>query len=188
MIETSAPIGPPGKGFPRWLRFFAPSPPAGTILTDAGAIQEAFRSWQAKILVSSIIGYATFYLVRKNLAVAMPVMEHDLKIPKDVLGLFITLHGVLYGVSKFANGFFADRCNARAFMVVGLAASALLNLCFGLSSTVFALGLFWMLNGWVQGMGFPPCARLLTHWFSPRQLATKMSIWNTSHCIGGVLI
>jgi OPA family glycerol-3-phosphate transporter-like MFS transporter/OPA family sugar phosphate sensor protein UhpC-like MFS transporter len=59
---------------------------------------------------------------------------------------------------------------------------------FGFSSAVVAFGLIWMLNGWVQGMGFPPCARLLTHWFPPRQLATKMSIWNTSHCIGAGLI
>jgi OPA family glycerol-3-phosphate transporter-like MFS transporter/OPA family sugar phosphate sensor protein UhpC-like MFS transporter len=41
-----------------------------------------------------------------------------------------------------------------------------------------------MANGWVQGMGFPPCARLLTHWFSPKELATKMAIWNTSHGLG----
>jgi sugar phosphate permease len=188
MIETTAPTDTSAKPFPRWLSFFAPSPPAATVLTDASAIQAGFRSWQTKILFSSIVGYATFYLVRKNLPVAMPVMEHDLGISKSQLGLFLTLHGVLYGVSKFTNGFFADRCNARAFMVIGLAASALLNLCFGLSSTVYALGLFWMLNGWVQGMGFPPCARLLTHWFSPAKLATKMSIWNTSHCIGGVVI
>src|SRR5205823_774049 len=188
MIETVAPQAKSGKPFPKWLSFFAPAPPASVILSDRAQIETGFRSWQSKILFSSIIGYATFYLVRKNLPVAMPVMEHDLGITKDQLGLFLTLHGVLYGVSKFANGFFADRCNARAFMVVGLAASACLNICFGFSSTVLALGLFWMLNGWVQGMGFPPCARLLTHWFSPAKLPMKMSIWNTSHCIGGVVI
>jgi sugar phosphate permease len=48
--------------------------------------------------------------------------------------------------------------------------------------------LIWLCNGWFQGMGFPPCARLMTHWFSPRELASKFSIWNTSHCIGGGLI
>jgi len=188
MIETTQPPLKKPQAFPRWLRFFAPGPPAARILTDALAIDAGFRSWQSKILFSSIVGYATFYLVRKNMSVAMPAMEHDLQIPKNILGTFLTLHGVLYGISKFANGFFADRCNARSFMVVGLAASAILNLFFGLSSSVFALGVFWMLNGWVQGMGFPPCARLLTHWFSPTKLATKMSIWNTSHCIGGVVI
>src|SRR5207248_1460492 len=81
-----------------------------------------------------------------------------------------------------------DRCNARAFMVIGLAASAVMNVCFGFSSAVVTLGVIWMINGWFQGMGFPPCARLLTHWFPPKKLATKMSIWNTSHSIGAGLI
>jgi OPA family glycerol-3-phosphate transporter-like MFS transporter/OPA family sugar phosphate sensor protein UhpC-like MFS transporter len=73
-------------------------------------------------------------------------------------------------------------------MSTALLASALLNVWFGLSSTVVAFGLIWMLNGWFQGMGFPPCARLLANWFPPRQLATKFSIWNSSHNIGSILI
>jgi OPA family glycerol-3-phosphate transporter-like MFS transporter/OPA family sugar phosphate sensor protein UhpC-like MFS transporter len=119
---------------------------------------------------------------------AMPDMKKSLGIDNEKLGLFLTLHGVLYGVSKFANGIMGDRANARVMMVFGLAGSAVLNICFGMSSTVVVLGLLWMFNGWFQGMGFPPCARLMTHWFSPKQLATKMSIWNTSHQIGGGLI
>ena len=183
-METTAPTPIPPTRFPAWLRLFEPAPPAAAPLTDAAAIQRSYRSWRVRILLSSIIGYATFYFVRKNLSIAMPFMEKDLGISKSDLGTFLSLHGVLYGVSKFANGFFADRCNARAFMVVGLAASALMNVFFGFGSAVATLGAVWMLNGWFQGMGFPPCARLLTHWFPPKQLATKMSIWNTSHSIG----
>jgi phosphoglycerate transporter family protein len=186
-METVAPIPPtsirPAR-FPFWLRIFEPAPPAPVTLTDAAAIQRGYRTWQWKVLFSSIIGYATFYFVRKNLSTAMPIMEEELDISKTELGAFITLHGVIYGLSKFANGFFADRCNARAFMVIGLVASAVMNVFFGLSSAVVTLGVVWMINGWVQGMGFPPCARLLTHWFPPKQLATKMSIWNTSHSLG----
>jgi OPA family glycerol-3-phosphate transporter-like MFS transporter/OPA family sugar phosphate sensor protein UhpC-like MFS transporter len=37
-------------------------------------------------------------------------------------------------------------------------------------------------------MGFPPCARLIANWFPPKQLATKFSIWNSSHNIGSILI
>jgi OPA family glycerol-3-phosphate transporter-like MFS transporter/OPA family sugar phosphate sensor protein UhpC-like MFS transporter len=114
----------------------------------------------------------------------MPVMEHDLHITKASLGLFLTLHGVLYGVSKFVNGFLADRANGRVLLALGLLLSASMNICFGLSSTVLMLGIFWMLNGWFQGVGFPPIARLLTHWFSPKELAMKMSMWNTSHTLG----
>lgn len=139
-------------------------------------------------MTATVIGYALFYFVRKNLSIAMPGMAVALHIGKQDLGLFLTLHGLLYGVSKFANGFIGDRANARVMMVVGLTGSAVLNVFFGWSSTVVALGVIWMINGWFQGMGFPPCARLTTHWFSPRELATKMSIWNTSHCLGGGLI
>jgi phosphoglycerate transporter family protein len=187
-MPLAAPTPVPQATSSGWVRLFAPSPAVPVTLTDPAAIQQSFRIWQRRVLVSSIIGYATFYFVRKNLSVAMPLMEHDLGISKSGLGLFISLHGVLYGVSKFANGFFGDRCNARVFMVTGLVASAALNVFFGLGSAVVMLGMVWMLNGWFQGMGFPPCARLLTHWFPPRTFATKMSIWNISHSLGAGLI
>lgn len=158
------------------------------LASDPTLLGHQYRAWQRRVLLSSIVGYAAFYFVRKNLSVAMPVMESDLGITKSQLGLFLTLHGVLYGISKFANGFLGDRSNARAFLVVGLVISSLLNVAFGVSSVVWLFGLFWMLNGWFQGMGFPPCARLMTHWFPPRILATKMSIWNASHSIGAGLV
>src|SRR6266436_4760853 len=151
-------------------------------------VSKQFRHWQRRVLLTSIIGYATFYFVRANLPLAMPLMERNLGIHKQQLGLFLTLHGLLYGVSKFANGFLGDRANARAFMAFGLGASALMNVLFGLNSAVVTLGLIWMANGWFQGMGFPPCARLLAYWFPPKQLASRMSIWNISHSTGGGLI
>jgi OPA family glycerol-3-phosphate transporter-like MFS transporter/OPA family sugar phosphate sensor protein UhpC-like MFS transporter len=187
-VNAEAPAAPNRTLFKRLFNIFRPAPAAAVQLTDAGEISTKYWYWQKRVLFSSIIGYATFYFVRKNLSIAMPVMEHSLGIHKTSLGLFLTLHGLLYGVSKFANGFLGDRANARAFMVFGLGASALMNVLFGFNSAVVALGLIWMANGWFQGMGFPPCARLLTHWFPPKQLASRMSIWNISHSIGGGLI
>lgn len=179
------------KRQPQWpaiLRVFAPAPPAETMLTDPAEIKAQYRYWQRRILFSTIVGYAMFYFVRKNLSVAMPAMSRDLGIEKSDLGLFLTLHGLLYGFSKFAHGFVGDRTNARTFMALGLILSAGVNILFGFSSAVVTLGLLWMLNGWVQGMGFPPCARLMTHWFPPKELATNFSIWNTSHSIGAGLV
>ncbi|HOW66223.1 MAG TPA: MFS transporter [Candidatus Paceibacterota bacterium] len=167
---------------------FAPAPAIPVTLSDPAEIDEAYRHWRRRVLLTTIVGYALFYFVRKNLSVAMPVMGKDLGITKVDLGLFLTLHGLLYGVARFANGFLADRANARTFMAVGLAASALMNVFFGFSSAVVTLGIVWMLNGWVQGMGFPPVSHLMTHWFPPKELATKQSIWNTSHSIGAGLV
>jgi sugar phosphate permease len=180
------PVGAPVRG--GLLRIFRPAPPVVAVVSDPGQIAAKCLRWQRRVLVFSIIGYATFYFVRKNLGVAMPLMSQSLGLDKAKLGLFLTLHGLLYGVSKFLNGFLADRANARAFMAVSLFASALLNICFGFGSAAIALGIIWMVNGWFQGMGFPPCARLMANWFPPRQFATKFAIWNTSHNIGSILI
>lgn len=151
-------------------------------------VAKRFKYWQTRTIIASMVGYALFYFVRKNLSIAMPAMQTDLGITKTELGLFLTLHGLIYGVSKFANGFIGDRVNARYFMVSGLVLSALCNIVFGFSSAVLVFGIVWMLNGWFQGMGFPPCARLMTHWIPPKELATKMSVWNTSHSIGAGLV
>src|SRR3989441_8076355 len=129
--------------FDKLLKPFRAAPPAEVQLTDPHVISRKYRYWQTRVLFSSIIGYATFYFVRKNLSIAMPFMETGLGIQKTQLGLFLTLHGLLYGVSKFANGFFADRSNARAFLATGLAASAVMNVLFGFNSAVMALGLIW---------------------------------------------
>jgi OPA family glycerol-3-phosphate transporter-like MFS transporter/OPA family sugar phosphate sensor protein UhpC-like MFS transporter len=182
--QTENPVPQKSRGMFAFLR---PEPPAPPMQGSPQEIKKEFRYWQNRILISSLIGYALFYFVRKNIGIAMPFMEKS-GISKSELGLFLTLHGVLYGVSKFANGFLADRANARTMMAVGLILSAIANFFFGFTSAVVVLGVVWMLNGWFQGIGFPPCARLMTHWFSPKELATKMSIWNTSHSIGAALV
>lgn len=165
---------------------FSPPPPLAAVADDQ--VDQEYRYWRWRQLYSTFIGYAVFYFVRKNLSCAFPLMEKDLKIGKAEMGGFLTAHGILYGLSKFLNGMLGDRSNARTFMVFGLVTSALANYAFGFSSGVWVLGFVWVLNGWFQGMGFPPCARILSHWFSPRERGVKWGIWNTSHQVGGALI
>lgn len=120
----------------------------------------SFRRWQTRTIICAMIGYALFYFIRKNLAVALPSIEADLGVSKVQLGVFLTLHGLLYGFSRLFNGMWADRTSARVFMVAGLLLSVLMNVCFGLSSTALLLGVFWVINGWVQGMGTPPATAM----------------------------
>ena len=149
--------------------------------------KKRFVKGQWKFIVCSMIAYAFFYITRKNLSMAQPEMLAQGVITKDALGIILTVHGVLYGLSRFVNGFWADRLNGRIFMAVGLVLSALMNFLFGCSSLTILFAVFWVVNGWTQGMGFPPCAKMLTHWIHPKELATKMSVWNTSHSFGSAL-
>jgi len=45
-----------------------------------------------------------------------------------------------------------------------------------------------LLNGWFQGMGWPPSGRTMAHWFSQTERGTKMALWNVAHNVGGGLI
>ena len=165
-----------------------------------------FKYWQTRTIVATMIGYALFYFVRKNFSLAMPGLEADLGISKTSLGIFLTLNGVIYGLSRFVNGILADRMNARWYMAIGLGLCALANFAFGFgedvsywitgehdgaqftNTMILFMGVMWVVNGLLQGTGFPPCARLLTHWIPPTELATKMSVWNTSHSVGAGLV
>ena len=94
-------------------------------------VQKRFKYWQMRTLIATMIGYALFYFVRKNFSLAMPGLEADLGISKTSLGIFLTLNGLVYGLSRFVNGILADRLNARFFMATGLALCALANFAFG---------------------------------------------------------
>lgn len=162
--------------------------------------------WQWRTLVVLMLGYAFYYFVRKNFSVVMPALEAELGITKVQLGLFLTLNGIVYGLSRFANGFLADRFSRRKLMAAGLFLSAAANffICFSPAmdafvdvldaegratmALVYLVGSVWVLNGYFQGMGVPPCMSLMAHWIKPEELATKQSIWNASHSIGAGLI
>lgn len=79
-----------------------------------------FKYWEFRTIAMCIFGYALFYFVRKNLSIAMPYLNEEMGISKSDLGLFLTLHGVIYGLSKFVNGIWGDRSDARRFLVTGL--------------------------------------------------------------------
>jgi len=154
-----------------------------------------FHRMQWRVLIATMIGYTLFYFMRKNFSFAMPGLEQDCGITKAQLGDFLFAGGIVYGVSKFANGFIGDRVNSRKMLCLGLLACTLVNVAFGFvpdfasgKVMVWTFGALLVLSQFFQGTGFPPCARLIAFWVPPNELATKMSVWNTSHSVGGGLV
>ena len=168
--------------------------------------QKKYVYWEWRTIIALMIAYALYYFVRKNFSVAVPAMEAELGISKAKLGAFMTANGIIYGVSRFINGILTDRFSKKKLMAAGLALSAIVNLiiCFSPSigklfnmldgegkatlGLVYLIGSLWVLNGYLQGMGVPPCLSILAHWVKPSELATKQSIWNTSHSFGAGLV
>jgi OPA family glycerol-3-phosphate transporter-like MFS transporter/OPA family sugar phosphate sensor protein UhpC-like MFS transporter len=153
-----------------------------------------------------MIGYAMFYFVRKNFSFAIPLLNEEYGISNASFGIIMTLGGLIYGVSKFVNGILADRTNPRWHLAIGLAICVLTSFLFGFAdkiSTFFTgstqgevfirgmvivMGVLYIINQIFQGCGFAPCNHLMVSWVPPKELATKMSIWNTSHSVGAFVV
>ncbi len=148
----------------------------------------SFRYWRIRIMYASIIGYAAFYLVRSNFSMAMTAMGQEFGYDKIQLGWIITMFSVIYGIGKLINGYISDRSDSRLFMTVGLLGSAIVSFFISFSHGIAMLPFLWGLNAWFQSMGWPPAARLITHWFSPKELGTKWALWASSHQIGACAV
>lgn len=156
--------------------------------TDIHLIDKTYRYWRIRTMYAMYIGYASFYLTRKSFTFVIPQIIQDLHFTKSQIGLLGSVFYITYGISKFISGMISDRSNPRYFMSIGLIITGIANIFFGFSSSLFYLTLFWLINGFFQGWGWPPCARLLTHWYSRSERGTWWGIWNTSHNVGGALI
>ena len=97
------------------------------------ALKKRYAYWEWRTIIVLMIGYLLFYFVRKNFSIVMPAMEAELGISKVKLGIFLTLNGIIYGLSRFINGFIADRVSRKKMMALGLTLSALVNILIGLS-------------------------------------------------------
>ena len=168
--------------------------------------KHSFKYWQWRVIICSMIGYAMFYFVRKNFSFAIPLLNEEYGISNASFGIIMTLGGLIFGVSKFVNGILADRTNPRWHLAIGLAICVLTSFLFGFAdkiSTFFTgstqgegfirgmvivMGVLYIINQIFQGCGFAPCNHLMVSWVPPKELATKMSIWNTSHSVGAFVV
>lgn len=169
------------------LNVFKPASPAPEI-QDQEMVKERYKYWRWRIFYGMYIGYIFYYFTRKSFTFAMPALMEDLGLQISDLGILGSILSITYGLSKFLSGILADRANARYFMATGLILTGVFNICFGMSSSIVFFSIFWCLNGIFQGWGWPPCARLLTHWYSQKERGTWWSFCSTSHSVGGALI
>jgi OPA family glycerol-3-phosphate transporter-like MFS transporter len=153
--------------------------------------QGVYRRLRLQVFIGIFVGYAGYYLVRKNFTLAMPYLIEE-GYSKADLGFALSGVSIAYGVSKFVMGNASDRSNARHFMSLGLLCSAITMISMGTlpvaTSSVGIMFALLLMNGWFQGMGWPPSGRVMVHWFSPSERGTKMAIWNVAHNIGGGMV
>ena len=137
-------------------------------------VDREYRRHRRSVYAGIFVGYAAYYLVRNNLALAIPdILAEYPQHSKAELGTALTGLSIAYGTSKFLMGSVSDRSNPKYFLSLGLLLSCAVMAVSGLVKSIYAsLALviaLQTLNGWVQGMGWPPCGKSMVHWLSTNE-------------------
>lgn len=190
--------------FSQVVTFFK-EPPAAEPIQDKEQVDKLYAIWRMRIFLSMFFGYIIFYTCRKNISVALPVIQQELGYNTIELGLLGSSLYFSYAIGKFVNGVIADNTNAKRILPTALFISALTNILFVLCATfvtpakisifglppvsilLWMLAFLWGVNGWFQSMGFPPIAKNLSYWFCNKERGLKWSLWSSSHEIGTYL-
>ncbi|MDR0729363.1 MAG: phosphoglycerate transporter protein PgtP [Prevotellaceae bacterium] len=170
------------------LNFLQPPAPRQALAPETANAHYKRLRWQ--VFIGIFAGYAAYYLVRKNFSLAMPYLI-EMGFSKADLGLAFSLNAMAYGLSKFLMGGISDRSNARLFLPLGLLLASVATILAGTSVGMYnitVMAVFQFLIGWFGGMGWPPCGRVMTHWFSVKERGTTVAIWNLAHNVGGGLL
>ncbi|XP_069566540.1 glucose-6-phosphate exchanger SLC37A4a isoform X2 [Brachyistius frenatus] len=147
----------------------------------------SYGFYRGTIFLAMFVGYTLYYFNRKTFSFVMPSLMQEVQMDKDDLGMITSSQSLAYAISKFISGVLSDRISARWLFSIGLFMVGGINVVFSWSSTVAVFSALWFLNGLGQGLGWPPCGRVLRKWFEPSQFGTWWAVLSCSMNLAGSL-
>lgn len=146
----------------------------------------------ALILTLLTLGYAGFYFCRANFSVAKPQLIEYLAThgglgadqAKIALGTVASTATLAYAIGKFASGGLADLWSGRRNFLVGMLGAILCNVAFALSGTIPLFTLVWVLNRFVQSLGWPGAVKVTSGWFRASSYGSALGVLSLSYLFG----
>jgi len=132
------------------------------------------------------VSYASYYLCRKNFAVAKATLERVLHLSPWWQAAIDTAYLVAYAAGQFGSGVLGDRIGARRLVGFGMLASAAACALFGASSAAVLFLVIFAFNGLAQSTGWPGNTKAMAAWFAPEERGTVMGFWSTCYQAGGL--
>ena len=133
--------------------------------SDRDALYRRYK-WTALLGVSFC--YLFYYTGRQTFGFAIPGIQKDLGLSKEMLGWASAAMLWAYAVGQSINGNLGDKFGGRTMMLVGAVLSFAANWATSFATTFIGLLLAWGLNGYFQAMGFAPGSRLLSNWWGQK--------------------
>eukprot|EP01083_Nonionella_stella_P002534 7283_1 len=127
------------------------------------------------IFTVTFISYISTHTCRQSFASAKTMMETDWGFTKHFEGLMDAFFLSSYALGLFSSGVMGDKFDTGTFHAFGLFVTSFIYLLFGISVPFLKLDvntyqtyyiLLWILNGFIQSIGWPTGVKLIGNWFT----------------------
>jgi sugar phosphate permease len=135
------------------------------------------------LMVSGIVNY----LDRGTLAVANPLIRHDLGLSLGQMGLLLSAFSWSYALFQLPVGGLVDRIGPRKLLGIGLIVWSLAQAAGGFVSTFGWFILARIVLGIGEAPQFPSAARVVSNWFPLRARGKPTGIFNSASPLGTAL-
>jgi sugar phosphate permease len=139
-----------------------------------------------RVVAALSVGYIGVYLCRKNLSVAIPLLQTSFDASKEQVGVIASAGTLAYAVGKIVNGAIVDRVGGRMGFLGSLALVALFGAAGAFSPTLGVLSILYGLNRFAGAGGWPAMVKLIPSWFGVVRSATVFAVMSLSYVLGGV--
>lgn len=143
-------------------------------------VKAAQRIALALLVIIGVINY----IDRATLAVANPLIRHDLGLSVAEMGLLLSAFLWSYAFCQLPAGALVDRLGSRLMLTISLSLWSIAQLLGGL---VTGFGTFFgarVLLGAGESPTYPTCARITRDWFNVHTRGRATGIWNCSSTLG----
>lgn len=147
-----------------------------------------------RLSVKSVFGvtyfaYALLYATRKPFSVVKPLVQDELGLTADALGLIDTGFLAAYAVGQVTLPISLAYYNVKPstalfFLYLG---SGLVSVAFGLTHQPSSLLLLWVVNGVLHAAVFPLLVQCLSPWILSSSRGFFMGCWTTSQQVGATV-
>ena len=134
-----------------------------------------------------LVGYIGYYLCRKNLSAAFPLMSEDFGYTNSELGLIALSSEIVYAIGKFINGPLGDKIGGKKIFLLGMLGAIVSNVAFSFGEHLIYFVVVWSIARYFLSMGWGGLAKVIGGWYEPEKNGTVMGAISISFQFGGVI-
>ena len=159
-------------------------PPAQNT-TDTAKHVPNLRPWLW--LTTLVLAYIGIYLCRKNLSVAVPILQQEWNLSKEAIGIVASVSTIAYAVGKILFGPLIDRLGGRRALLGSMALVACFGALGAFAPTLLALTVIYSSNRLAGSAGWGSMVKIVPEWFPKAKLPLAIGILSLSFVFGGAL-